>query len=587
MLEKVVSRYKLDIYSMMKNGTISVVTMFGIAILFGVKNMMLAYPIALTSTVLGRHNFYVKSIYKIFYVMFIDILIVLCAFIASQNPMIGIVINFTAIFAILYIIVSPYDLTIYKPFLMLYIFTQYSAVNIRELPLRILSIIFGVSVIYIGNFIVKNDEVSNLGKSIERSLELINSQIDFIIKDEFNISVLNKCSKIMRQLAYRVYITRHKKYLTTNLGRIQFEIFLTIEYLNIYMKELNDKYRSKLVDIKELESVKIIIANLMEYSQERITFEEVKKTCYYSQGINNDRVSYVLDYLIVKIEELSKLSKREINKVYEEWERSDIDNLKLMLKEYLKKDSIRFKFAMRMAITMTVTLLIAEYLGFYKIIWVVITIMSIMQPYYEDTIKKTKERIIGNVIAILIVGIFINIADNKIITIAILIISLYLLYGFKEYYKISLFAAISSISIASLTENINVLLIYRIFYVIIGVFIIMLVNKYLYPYRLKDGVNQLVKKIKILDIKFIDESIDFLQNKGDVFKIRDVILHLTLLGEKLYLRNLQYNDKDISQFITKNNQFVINLGYEILLNEFLEKDEEVKELLILRRNFEN
>ncbi|HBA03353.1 MAG TPA: hypothetical protein DCW51_04980, partial [Clostridium sp.] len=89
------------------------------------------------------------------------------------------------------------------------------------------------------------------------------------------------------------------------------------------------------------------------------------------------------------------------------------------------------------------------FLGFYKIIWAAITIMSIMQPYYEDTIKKAKDRVIGNILGILFTGVLINVADSQIITLGILVISLYLIYAFKEYYKISLFAAMASICIAS------------------------------------------------------------------------------------------------------------------------------------------
>ena len=67
-----------------------------------------------------------------------------------------------------------------------------------------------------------------------------------------------------------------------------------------------------------------------------------------------------------------------------------------------------------MSITLTIALLVGEFLGFYKIIWAIITIMSIMQPYYEDTITKARDRIKGNILAILITGIIINIVDNAI-----------------------------------------------------------------------------------------------------------------------------------------------------------------------------
>ena len=61
MLKSLIKKYNDNVYSMLKNGTVAVITMFGVWILFGIKNIMIAFPIALTSTVLGRQNFYVKT----------------------------------------------------------------------------------------------------------------------------------------------------------------------------------------------------------------------------------------------------------------------------------------------------------------------------------------------------------------------------------------------------------------------------------------------------------------------------------------------------------------------------------------------
>lgn len=126
---------------MLKNGTVAVITMFGVWILFGVKNIMIAFPIALTSTVLGRQNFYVKTFYKVIWLIILDMLIVVTSFISSLNLYTGIIINFISIFLIMYSIISQYDLTFYKPFIMLYIFTQYATVSFSELPERLYSVL--------------------------------------------------------------------------------------------------------------------------------------------------------------------------------------------------------------------------------------------------------------------------------------------------------------------------------------------------------------------------------------------------------------------------------------------------------------
>ena len=278
-----------------------------------------------------------------------------------------------------------------------------------------------------------------------------------------------------------------------------------------------------------------------------------------------NEILLIVTSIVDEIKEAEILDNKEADKIYKEWERTYLDKPKEIFKEYFVPSSIRFKFAMRMAITLTFSIFIAELLGYYKIIWAIITIMSIMQPYYEDTISKTRERIKGNIIAILFTGIVIHLFHTQWVTILILVISLYLLYGFKEYYKISLFAAMASICMSSLSASLNKLLVYRIFYVIIGVMIVLLGNKFIFPYRLKDGIIQLVKKVLKYDEYLVDTSREYLnKSKGDNY-IRDLIIHITLLTQKLYLRNLQYRDDNIAEFIDKNNEFVVKIGYKVLM----------------------
>ncbi|HBJ2620923.1 FUSC family protein [Clostridium botulinum] len=565
MIDKIINKYHINVYSMLKHGTVAVITMFGVGLLFGIKNIMLAFPIALTSTVLSRQNLQVKTKSKILKLIVVDLAIVLAAFISSQNSYLGIIINFISIFLIMYNIISPYDMAFYKPFIMLYIFTQYARVSLEELPLRILAVIFGVLVIECSNIITKVNEKSKLGNSITSSLLLIKTQLNNIIDGKFEEDIVKKCSKIMRQLVYKVYITRHKKYLTTNLGRIQFNIYINMEYFNLYLRNIYFEYNNNDIQKNEVEDTINVIDDILDYSNYSITVEELEnkinlfKDMYNNKSRTLTEICNIMNSLKISIKELKELGNKEINKIYSEWEKENIESFK----ESFHK-GMRFNFAMRMAITLTIVLFIGEILGYYKIIWAIITIMSVIQPYYEYTLNKTKERIIGNVIGILFTGIFINLVNIKWITILILIASLYLLYGFKEYYKISLFASIASICIASLTENINVLLIYRVIYVIIGVAIVIIVNKKIFPYKLKDGIDELIIKIDKLNTMLINYSIAILNGTENPNKVRNIIIHSTLLCEKLEIRNMNFNDNNINRIANLNNEFVIQVGYRVL-----------------------
>ena len=168
-----------------------------------------------------------------------------------------------------------------------------------------------------------------------------------------------------------------------------------------------------------------------------------------------------------------------------------------------------------------------------------------------------------------------KIINTKYFTITILVISTYLLFAFKDYSKISLFAAISSICLSSLSESINILIFYRVIYVIVGLIIVLIANKFIFPYRLKDGLVQLKEKIIRYDNYFIESIKENLVHKNKENRIRDLIVHITLLNEKLYLRNLQCKDKKINEFINLNNNFIVKIGYDMLINDNKNKKEKI------------
>ena len=578
----------INTYGMLRNGTIAVLTMFGVAILFGEKNIMLAFPIALTSAVLGRQNFRVKTFDKTLGIIIIDLIIVTFAYISRLNLITGIVINFI----IMYTITNQYDPTFYKPFVMLYVFTQYAWVPLNQIPNRYLAVIFGVLIIVICNKAINEiNEKSLLGKSISKSLSLIVESLRDILKGNYSKEKEVECTNIMRSLAYKIYVSRYRDYLTTNLGQIQFKIFMDIEHLNLFLRKIEEGYSHKDIAKEEIEELINLLEQIIEFSDGKIRVDNVvnETNRYVNKHIKEAKYGYEISVVLINLSKnitsLAYINKKDINKVYERWQRSYLDKTGYTFKEYFRRDSIRFKFAMRMAITLTLSLFVGELLGFYKIIWAIITIMSVIQPYYEETLKKTKDRVVGNTIAIVFTGVVINIMDNRYVTIVILIASLYLLYGFKEYHKISLFAAIASICVASLSNNINELLVYRITYVIIGVLIVILANKFIYPYKLKDGIKQLEEKIERYNYMLVKEGELYLQDKGNIHIVRDIIIHLTLLNQKLYLRNLQYEDEEVDRFVDNNTFDAIEIGYAILMSYGKSRDfkkvklEEISRLL--------
>ena len=90
--------------------------------------------------------------------------------------------------------------------------------------------------------------------------------------------------------------------------------------------------------------------------------------------------------------------------------------------------------------------------------------------------------------------------------------------------------------------------------------------KYIFPYKLGDGIRQLEEKINRYTSYLQEHYKEYISGvkKENDHEIRDLIIHITLLSQKLYLRNLEYGEENIEKFIRENNNLVINIGYHIL-----------------------
>ena len=220
---------------------------------------------------------------------------------------------------------------------------------------------------------------------------------------------------------------------------------------------------------------------------------------------------------------------------------------------------------MRMSFILSVSLSLADLLGFYKIIWVVIPIISITAPYYEDTIRKKKDRIKSNVLAAIIVGKVINVIGTWWINLVLLIGGYYLIYAFNDYYRISFFLTIVSMSLSAFSGGVNVLVFYRIIYVIIGATVAELSAR-LVPYKIEDGIKELIKEIDKLNAVLEQQGIASLEGKENKHYIRDTIIHSAVLCQKLSMKNESYKDPKVATIINVNTEFAIRLGHKLLRN---------------------
>ncbi|MGL4991254.1 MAG: FUSC family protein [Sarcina sp.] len=552
----------INFYNMFKYGSIACLSMLIIVLFFGTENIMLAFPIALIGIALSLENIRIHTFKKVFSIIFLNSLLILISHFACKHLYIGIFINFLTIFTIAFFLTFSYNLKIYKPFLMLFVFTSFSHDDLYGVFQKILASSIGVILVVSITLLLdfkksKHTLLYEFDAPFKNLLHLIQSAID----SDFDLITFDKTIQSLRKVTYDIYINRNNKALTTYKDKLKIDLYLHLSYIcNFLYKEFYKNKFKNTDDLKVMLNSFILTFNNFNSDDISKILTNLNAFCYnttFAKQKNINEFISIIKNLTNTINEYNITSNRKLNSNYLNYKKSKFDRYSYLLEGHFFT-SVRTNFAMRISLTLTACLFFSHLVSFSKTIWVSITIMSVMQIYYEDTISKEKERIKGNLIGISIF-IIISFIHIQILSIIVLVISLYFTYAFKEYYKLSIFTSLASLSVTSIYTHIHEAALYRVALIALGILIVFAANKFLFKTTIEQGMNSLVSQILFYNDKFAKLIIS--NNPNSKKYIPEILILTSLTTEKLYNRNKIIKNKRINRLIIQNNLSMIKLAY--------------------------
>lgn len=178
---------------------------------------------------------------------------------------------------------------------------------------------------------------------------------------------------------------------------------------------------------------------------------------------------------------------------------SDHMNISEMIKT-MDKNTLQFNFSLRMALSVSIAMLLGSLLGFQKSMWISITAMSITQPHFDDTKTRVKERFFGTLIgSAIFVLIFVYLVPEQFSNIVLFVLSY--IYTFIKEYKIKMiFTTMSSLGAAMILFQPGVSVPMRISFIVVGICIAFIVNKVIYgKLKLDESNKELEDTIRSID----------------------------------------------------------------------------------------
>lgn len=546
--------------------------------IFKAENSLVGVTTVVLMLVLLEMDLTLNPIKNLLSLIILNLALGLSAFLVSQNAFLGLVLNFSIMMFIGYYF--SYELK--KPVNMMiglhYILMMVSPISIYQLPLRLSALVTGAFMIMAVQLIANKNKLSKTRKTMLNTIaDNTLFKIDLIKAEKDTVDIDLSLSMNINKLKSLIFDSGKTDSHLTECGRNTINILSCLEKINSILGDVKNKsYSSELLDdistvLKELKNDKF---NINSNDLER----KYKESVLYSLDTTDIEIIYgfintvkTLDVEIKKYNETHNMQKNIQNEL------SIPDEFKQL---HIQKNLIRLKsprvaYGIRLGLVVALTFFVVDLFNIEFGEWAVYTVFALSQPHSEYTVCKSKKRIIGTLLGSIMLFILFNLITDPELRTIMLVLAGYLMSYVSDYRNLVAFITISSVASAALyVVNPNIIIMNRVIFVVIGITIALIANKFVFNRKLLD------EELNLNNIQ-IDSSRkmlgEVLLNEGSSNASAIGILYLIPSLIDLRIGYLSQNGLNMEKSFINKNKVLMNDLYQVYL---LGKDDTAYDIIL-------
>ena len=537
--------------------------------MFGTSNMLVGITGFMAAVTLMENDYTANPIRNTLRFILIELFIGLSAFISSFSAPLTLIFTFIVVFFIVYIFTFDTSKPIYMPFIFCYLFMLYMPVKQIDMPNRIEALILSGILIMLVQMLVNKNKFWNKSKSsICKNIDLLIDEINILLEKK-DMNLLKESSKNLNKqlqaLSQSLYSRKEKTFLISDKSKLYLCIVQTLEGTNIILeKSIEDidnlgKYDDVLVKLK------LQFNNILKFMNEEKSTKELKNQLnefiYEGDDIHYSHyISYELRQNMTLLRDiLDNLENGGLSYSDKKYGINEKIKEREVIKRRFNRNSLRFTFAFRIALLVSLGAFVVDYFDLYKGKWMVFTLSSVVQPYIESSETKMIDRIKGSLIGILIFELLFHLVPSMEVKMLIAFTCGYIGFYFKDYSKKMIFMTVFALSMGATNNDFNILSFDRLKFILIGCVIAFVANRIIFPYKIKDVTKNLLKKSVELNnsLATILENLNI--NNLDSHNLRETILTNRLTNDKININNNTILSDSIGNFLNSERIVMSNL----------------------------
>ena len=532
---------------------------------FGDANTLIGVTIIIAILMYLEMDLTAQPWKNFFFLLGVNLLQGVFAYIAVMNVWLGIPLNFIAMFIVGYFFTFNMNKQLYIAFGLQYLFILATPVTLSELPIRLIALAFGAVIVMVIQVIMYKDKLMKVGHKllVNISNQLV-VKVDRIQEDGDCVECNKAIDASIKELRKMVIYRRYKGYYISDEGRLKLKISACLEKIYLLVCKLNTLENKE----ENLQFVKIQLEQVKKVIQEQKITEDIVNNLHTDRTTTNDmyrrEMACSLELLYDLLGELFNRDKKELKRIDQQVEVPSIFRSSYNHLINLNRNSARFTYGIRLATIITIAAFVVDYFQLEQGRWMLYTIFSVTQVYSEQAKFRFKERIIGTLIGIVIFislfSIFTSVTARSLVV---------LLFGYLNSYavlyrNVVITVTVCALGTAALISDPQVVTIERIIYIFTGVLIGLIGNQLILPHSVEKGTTSLVKDYKVASKLLMEEVYQFFEEKTTTHSINNLFAITSFIDDRILLNNNITEWKNINDYLERQRE-LNNSIYELFL----------------------
>lgn len=537
----------------------------GFTSVFGKENSLVGVTVIIAMLMYLERDLTVQPWRNFFMLLSSNLLQGILGYLSAMNFWLGIPLNFIAMFCVGYFFTYRVKKSLYIIFGFQYLFILTTPIPTSDLPLRLLALAAGAAIVMIVQLLANKDKLSKAGrKQLHTICDQLIEKLNSISNGHAHAAYNQSIETSIKELRKIIYFRQYKGYYLSNEGSLMLKISACLEKMYMLLNRFEEsedqeqvitackrgiKHVKRFIDQEQLDSKILQVLQQLKAKKNRMYTNELAES---------------FELLFDLLEEINATEKKELKKT------AIIGDIPLRFKQSYQhllnfnRNSPSFTYAIRLGVTITVAAFISEYFELEQGRWLLYTIFSVTQPYAELARSRFSARIAGTLIGVVIFAVLFSIFTDTTSRSMVILLFGYLNSYAVKYRNVIITVTVCALGSAALISDPNVVTIERIIYVIIGVILGMIANRFIFPHSIEKGSTTLVQMYKDTSKTLMEEVYKYFEHKANAHSINNLFAFTAFIEDRILLHNETMELQDATPYLEKQRK--LNYGiYELFL----------------------